>query len=159
MWPTLSETGEQKKDFCYCWLACCWNSAPLESITNHRDVWCLLSLQHVPLSASPPPARAPLVLILRNCLPLSLARRCAAAFPLVQQNERTSGVELCQSDLLPSVTNGVRLRVLSPGQCGAGRAVACLLSCSQVGRRDTPLPGARNSGLSGPLPEAAPHPL
>lgn len=62
VWPSLSEAVEQKRDFCFpAWLAA-RAPAPLESITNHEIVLCLLSLQCVPLSAAPP-ACAPLVLI------------------------------------------------------------------------------------------------
>lgn len=54
VWPSLSEAGEQKRDSCSpSWLAARAPS-PLESITNHEIVLCLLSLQCVPLSAAPP---------------------------------------------------------------------------------------------------------
>lgn len=62
MWSSLSEAVEQKRDFCSPgWLAV-RAPTPLESITNHEIVLCLLSLQCVSLSAARP-ARAPLVLI------------------------------------------------------------------------------------------------
>lgn len=45
VWPSLSEAGEQKKDFCFPgWLAA-RAPTPLESITNHEMGLCLLLLQ------------------------------------------------------------------------------------------------------------------
>lgn len=94
MWPSLSEAVEQKRDFCSPgWLAA-RAATPLESITNHEIVLCLIAAVYASLRCSPCPCTTCAHLKNSVCH-FSLARRHAVASPLLfnkmgEQVERSS---------------------------------------------------------------------